>query len=105
MIKILIFLDAGTCVRELFGYAKRRLMVFRNKCLILFRKAIYRFYLRTKRDGLPLHRVAMCRRLLDTEREFVAKHGCDWRLCVFDDQVVQFLKLSKYVHGALWPNS
>src|SRR2546429_7892739 len=70
-----------------------KLRIFRNKCLILrnnllilYHKALYRFYLCTKRDGLPLHRIHMRRRLVDTERQLVAKYGCDWRLRVFDDE-------------------
>ena len=72
--------------------------------LIYFHKALYRFQLRRQSLGLPLHREFMRRRLLDTERQLVAKHGSDWRLCVFDNEVVHFLKFSNYVHGVLWPN-
>ncbi len=79
--------------------------ILRNNCLILCHKALYRFYLCTKRKGLPIHRIYMRRRLLNTERKFVSKYGCDWRLRVFDDEIVQFLKFSKYIHGVLWPNS
>jgi len=87
-----------------FRVLRISLLLFRNKCLILFLKARYRVHLRLKRGALPLHRVHMRRRLLDTERQLIAKHGRDWRLCVFDYEVIHFLKFSKYVHDVLWPN-
>ena len=74
------------------------------KCRLGFALALYRFYLCRKRLLLPFHRRRVRLSLLNAEREFVAKYGCDWRLCVFDDQVVQFLEMRKYVHDVLWPN-
>jgi len=81
-----------------------RMLIFRNKLLILFHKALYGFYLCRKRLLLPLHRRRMRLSLLNCEREFVAKYGCDWRLRVFDDEVVKFLKMREYVHRVLWPS-
>jgi hypothetical protein len=77
----------------------------RFECLILFHKALYCFYLLRKRLVLPFYIRRTRLSLLNAERHLVAKHGRDWRLCVFDDQVVQFLKLRDDIHArSWWPN-
>lgn len=104
-----------TCkpIRPVFAHAARKTnrilriapRYLRNVVLILFHKALYRFYLLRKRLLLPLYIRRTRLSLLKAERYLVAKHGRDWRLCVFDDQVVQFLKVRDDIHKrAWWPN-
>lgn len=107
VIKHALLHDTPVIVRRLLkpvAYCLLKSMQFKINCRLLFHKALYRVMLRTQRLGLPLHRIRMRRRLIDTECQFIAKHGSDWRLCVFDNDVVQFLQFSKYVHGATMSN-
>lgn len=82
-----------------------RARILFNKCRILFHKSVYSFYLCRKRLLLPFYVRRARLSLLNAERELVAKHGRDWRLCVFDDQVIEFLKVSEYVHSVMRPNA
>ena len=76
--------------------ARRRslqLRIFRNKCRILYLELV-QFLRRARiRFGLLACRV-----------KFVSKYGCDWRLCVFDDEIVEYLELVEYVHVAMSSN-
>ena len=43
--------------------------------------------------------------LIAYKMKLIAKHGRNWRVCVFDDDVVKFLELVEYVHkNVKWPN-
>lgn len=88
--RLLLKLPPRFAIRYLFNHFR-----------ILFHKSLYGFYLCRKRFLLPLHRRRMRISLLNAESEFAAKYGCDWRLRVFDDEVVKFLKMREYVHGVL----
>jgi len=78
----------------------------RNQIRILWHKALYRVLLLRKRLLEPLYINRVRLSLLNAERELIAKHGCDWRLCLFDDQVVKFLEVRDNIHKrAWWPNA
>jgi len=64
---------------------------------------LYLFYLCRKRLVLFVRRCLIRFRLFRSERKLMAKHGRDWRLCTFDDEVVQFLKASDYAAAVLSP--
>ena len=81
-----------------------RARIFRNNCLILFHKAVYRFYLCRKRLLLARNRIRMRLSLLKAERQLVAKYGRNWREGVLNYERVQALKVFEYVHSVMTPN-
>jgi hypothetical protein len=105
--KNLISIRTSSCRANLARCRARYRLELRKLVLdlrILFHKTLYHLYLARKRLLLPFYIRRARLSLIDAERYLVAKHGRDWRLCVFDDQVVQFLKVRDYVHARMQPN-
>jgi hypothetical protein len=79
---------------------RNKCVIFRNKCLILFLK----FLNLLLSIRMSLRGKVLRFRLFAYRMKFVAKHGRNWRLCLFDDEVVEFLETVEYVHNVLMPN-
>jgi len=77
----------------------------RNQLLIFLLQRRYGFCLLRKGLILFVGRCLICLDLLACECKLIAKHGLNWRDCVFDNQVVEFLKLLHHAHGVIMPNS
>lgn len=81
-----------------------RLRILRNNLLILFLKCRYRFCLCRKSLILFIRGGLIGLNLFSRERKLIAKHGPNWRLCVFDYEVVEFLELLKHAHAVIYQN-
>jgi hypothetical protein len=79
-------------------YFRLQLKNFRITLQLLFMQGLIRFNLARKSLFLFRNRLRMRLSLFHCKRQLIAKHGRDWRLCVLDDEVIQFLKVEKYVH-------
>ena len=88
-----------TKLLKLIAAFKFKALLFRNQCLILVHKALYGFYLSRKRLILFVRRCLIRFNLFRYRCQLVAKHGRNWRLCVGDYEVVQFLQMEKCIHG------
>jgi len=78
-----------------------RLLILLNKFLICFLKSGDRFCLSRKSVILFVRRCLICLNLFSCERKLIAKHGSDWRLRVFDNEFVEFLKLVEHAHSVI----
>ena len=47
-------------------------------------------------------RVNVSLKLLPKRMKFIAKYGSNWRLCEFDDEIVEFLQVLRDVHKLCW---
>lgn len=91
-------LDIQICVLAL------KLRYRRNQSLILLVKSRYRLCLARKRLVLFVRGCLIRLNLLACKRKLIAKHGPNWRLCLFDYEVVEFLKLVEYAHRVMRSN-
>lgn len=64
-------------------------------------KLRYRLCLCRKCLILSVRRRLIRLNLLARERKLVAKHGANWRLRVFDNEVIEFLELVNHAHSVM----
>lgn len=83
-----------------------RFILFFNNCLIslnnfriLFHQTLYFIYLTRKRLVLFGHGIRVRFSLFKCERQLIAKYGRNWRCRVLNDEIIQFLQISDYIHG------
>lgn len=79
-----------------------------NHCLkfcIVFLKMRYHFCLCFNSLNLFVRRCLIRFNLFSCRRKLIAKHGRNWRLCVFDYEVVEFVKLADHAHKVINVNN
>ena len=81
------------------------LLKFRINLILCLLHCRYGFCLSRKCLTLFVRRCLIRFRLFNYQRELAAKYGRNWRLCLFNNEVVQFLKARDYIHRIIKPSS
>ena len=68
---------------------------------IFLLQCLYRFCLSRKSLILSVRLCLIRLNLFSCKRKLITKHSRDWRLGVFDDEVIEFLQLIEYAHSVM----
>jgi hypothetical protein len=71
---------------------------FKSSCVAFPHNAIIHYKLAKLK---LLFRCKMCFQLVAYRMQLIAKYGCRWRRCVFENEVVEFLEIERDVHDYL----
>lgn len=104
--RFLLMRPCASCANLAVWRARYRLKTRKLgiQCLILFHKALYRFYLARKCVVLAYSRLRVRLSLLKAERKLIAKYGRNWRSGVLNYERIEAVKTFENVHARMRSN-